>query len=102
MKLAPNAIYAIKNRDSINLFHVTENGDIGIAMYRDLRGRCTECMDGKVSMIHNTFHFPATPKHNHNHWLHDLESRGVIVASHVTNPQKLTSRELRKMARKAA
>lgn len=102
MKLVRNAMYALESNGKFHLFHVAGNGHIQIAMYRDERGTCCESFSGQVSMIHCMITEESTRSCNHDHWIDYIEERGVLVASHVVNPVKLTSRDYRKMARKAA
>lgn len=102
MKLAPHAMYGIKTGKGYQLFHVNENGNVQIAMYRDERGACQPGYSGNVRMIFAMIQHKADRINNHDHWIDDIKREGVLVATHVTDPLKLTSRDYRKMARKAA
>lgn len=98
--LVRNAVYKIDGQESNDLYHVSKEGHISIAMYRDARGKCKPNSLGKVDMFFSMFSYIPNEVFNHNHWRFILESKGRIVASHVVDPRKLTSRQLRKMARK--
>lgn len=95
MKLFPNTIMKIQPFGThCHLAHVDANLNIKIAMYRDGdRGFVLIGAD-----YPSVFMFDET---THNHWKTTLDIGNChIVASHVTDPLKLTSRDLRKMARK--
>ncbi|UGO56501.1 hypothetical protein JLBYU26_38 [Escherichia phage JLBYU26] len=98
--LVRNAMYKIKSDERVHLFHVNEHGDLSIAMYRNDRGGCEESTGGKVHPMFFMFRHKADQYSHHNHWIGDLLQYGKLVASHVVDPGKLTSRQLRKMARK--
>lgn len=104
MKLVRNAMYALSTRggNSIQIFHVANNGHIQIGMYRDERGACQAGYSGMVRMIFSMIQRPADRINNHDHWIEDIKREGVLVASHVIDPMRLTSRDYREMARKAA
>lgn len=102
MKLAPHAMYAIKTTMGFQLFHANGNGNVQIGMYRDGRGACKPGHCGYVSMTFAMIQREADRINNHDHWIEDIVREGVLVATHVVDPLKLTSRDYRKMARKAA
>lgn len=95
MKLFPNTIMKIQLFGTYcHLAHVDADLNINIAMYRDgERGFVLIAADHPgVFMFGETIH---------NDWKRCLDSSNChVVASHVTDPLKLTSRDLRKMARK--
>lgn len=98
--LVRNAIYKFTNEMGVHLYHVNHQGYISIAMDRDARGKCRPSLRGRISPAFFMFKWYATERSNHNHWYKVLVAGGRIVASHVVDPRKLTSRQLRKMARK--
>lgn len=103
MKLVRNAMYALETSGGrIQVFHVANNGHIQIGMHRDARGACQPGHSGKVQMVLSMIQWQANHINNHDHWIEDIKRGGVMVASHVTDPLKLTSRDYREMARKAA
>lgn len=103
MKLVRNAVYGLETSvGRIQVFHVANNGHIQIAMYRDARGACQPGYSGEVRMIFSMIQGQADRINNHDHWIEDLKREGVMVASHVIDALKLTSRDYREMARKAA
>lgn len=103
MKLVRNAMYGLETSNgNIQLFHVANNGHLQIGMYRDKRGACQAGYNGMVRMIFSMIQRPADRIDNHDHWIEDIKREGVLVASHVIDPMRLTSRDYREMARKAA
>lgn len=94
--LTRNAVYALhlkrgKGETYIHLFHLHKSGQIDIAMYTNDKE------------AHSTFRpdlITHCPEYSHDHWV-DGEYDFALVASHVTDTNKLTSRDYKRMTKKA-
>lgn len=98
--LVRNAIYKHKSCKGTSLYHVNSYGNISTARYRNERGHCLPTPFDYTIPALFMFNYEIYYIHNRNHWHDLLIKEGCIVASHVVDPRKLTSRQLRKMARK--
>lgn len=94
--LTRNAVYALnikqgKGSTYTHLFYLHKIGQVDIAMF----------VDDKET--HSTFRpdlIEQCPDYSHDHWV-DGEYDFVMVASHVTDTSKLTSRDYKRMTKKA-